>query len=47
MSLISTGDIITWLGMQSSDRAVFPKLEAVGKAIEDFADSYTNRKLEA
>ena len=47
MSLISTYDIITWLGIQSSDRAVFPKLEAVSLAIQDFADSYTNRKLEA
>ena len=47
MALISTYDIITWLGMQSSDRAIFPKLEAVSLAIQDFADSYTNRKLEA
>ena len=47
MSLISTGDVVTWLGMSSSDRDIFPKLEAVAKAIEDFADSYTNRKLEA
>lgn len=47
MALISTGDIITWLGMQSSDSDIFPKLEAVSLAIQDFADSYTNRKLEA
>src|SRR3990167_5194382 len=47
MALISTGDVIVWLGMQSSDRAIFPKLEAVSLAIQDFADSFTNRKLEA
>lgn len=47
MALISTGDVITWLGLPSSDREIFPKLEAVSLAIQDFANSYTNRNLEA
>lgn len=47
MALISTLDVITWMGFTSSDRDVFPKLDNVASAMQDFADSYTNRKLEA
>ena len=47
MSLISTADLRTWLALEDGDKAPNAKLSAVSKAIEDFVDSFTNRKLEA
>jgi hypothetical protein len=47
MSLISTADLRTWLGISEGDKGPNAKLEAVSKAVEDFCDSFTNRKLEA
>ncbi len=47
MSLISTGDIRTWMGLPSGDKSANPKIAAIIPAVEDFCDSFTNRKLEA
>jgi len=47
MALISTSDLRTWLGITAGDKAPNAKLEFVSKAVEDFVDSFTNRKLEA
>lgn len=47
MSLISTSDLRTWLAITEGDKAPNAKLESIAKAIEDFCDSFTNRKLEA
>jgi hypothetical protein len=47
MSLISTSDLRSWLGIAEGDRAPNAKLATIASAIEDFCDSYTNRKLEA
>ena|SRR3990167_2713841 len=47
MSLISTYDLRNWMGVEDGDRSPNPKLESISRAIEDFVDSYTNRKLEA
>lgn len=47
MSLISTADIRTWMALPDEDKGPNAKLDAAAKAIEDFVDSFTNRKLEA
>lgn len=47
MSLISTGDIRDWIGVADGDKTPNEKLAAITKAIQDFVDSVTNRKLEA
>lgn len=47
MSLISTSDLRTWLALEEGDTKPNAKLDAVSKAIMDFVDSFTNRKLEA
>src|SRR3990167_5575686 len=47
MSLISTADLRVWMGISSGDVAPNAKLSSIAQAIEDFVDSYTNRKLEA
>jgi hypothetical protein len=47
MSLISTADLRTWLSIEEGDKKPNAKLDALSRAIEDFVDSFTNRKLEA
>lgn len=47
MSLISTADLRTWLSIEDGDTKPNAKLEDISKAVEDFVDSFTNRKLEA
>lgn len=47
MSLISTADLRTWLGIEEGDKGPNAKLDSISRAIEDFVDSFTNRKLEA
>jgi hypothetical protein len=47
MSLISTSDLRIWIGIEEGDKAPNAKLSAISKAIEDFVDGFTNRKLEA
>ena len=47
MSLISTSDIRTWMGVEEGDKTVNPKLEAAALAVQAFCDSFTNRILEA
>lgn len=45
MGLISTGDLRTWMSVEEGDKKVNAKLAAVALAVEDFCDSFTNRKL--
>ena len=47
MSLISTYDVRLWAGTIEGDRAPNAKFSAIIQAVEDFVDSFTNRKLEA
>ena len=47
MSLISTADLRTFMGIEEGDKKPNAKLSSIAKAIEDFVDSFTNRKLEA
>ena len=47
MSLISTYDLRTWMGTEEGDVSPNAKLDSIIGAVEDFVDSYTNRKLEA
>ena len=47
MSLISTSDLRTWMGIEEGDVKPNSKLAAIALAVEDFVDSFTNRKLEA
>lgn len=47
MSLISTADLRTWMGITEGDKEPNAKLASIILAVEDFVDSYTNRKLEA
>lgn len=47
MSLISTSDLRVWMGIEEGDVAPNAKLLAIANAVEDFVDSFTNRKLEA
>lgn len=47
MSLISTGAVRTWLKLAAADTGPNDKIASLINAVEDFCDSYTNRKLEA
>lgn len=47
MSLISTYDVRLWMGIEEGDENPNAKIASIISVIEDFADSYTNRKLEA
>lgn len=47
MSLISTYDLRLWMALEEGDKAPNAKLSLIAQAVEDFVDSYTNRKLEA
>ena len=47
MSLLSTADLREWMGITAGDNAPNEKLNSIAAAIEDFVDSFTNRKLEA
>ena len=47
MGLISTADLRSWLSLPSGDKKSNVKLDSIAKAIEDFVDSYTMRKIEA
>lgn len=47
MSLISTADLRQWMGIEAGDKQPNAKLDSLSSAIQDFVDSYTNRKLEA
>lgn len=47
MSLISTLDLRTWMGIEEGDVLPNAKLDSISKAIQDFVDGFTNRKLEA
>src|SRR5574343_270711 len=47
MSLISTSDLRTWMGLEEGDKKPNAKLAAIASAVEDFVDSFTNRILEA
>jgi hypothetical protein len=47
MSLIGTGDVRTWLGLEAADRTPNAKLEALCPVAQNFVESYLNRKLEA
>lgn len=47
MSLISTSDLRTWMGIEEGDKKPNAKLSLVAQAIEDFVDGYCNRKFEA
>jgi len=45
--LVSTGDVRTWLGVATADTGPNAKIETLINAVEDFADHWTNRALEA
>lgn len=47
MSLISTYDLRIWMGIKEGDREPNAKLASISLSVEDFVDSFTNRKLEA
>ena len=47
MSLISTSDLRVYLSIEEGDRGPNEKLDSLAKSVEDFVDSFTNRKLEA
>ncbi len=47
MSLISTADLRTWMGIEEGDKKPNAKLSAIAQAVEDFVDSYTNQKRDA
>jgi len=47
MSLIGTGDVRTWLGLPDSDRGPNAKILSLCSVVQQFVESYTNRKLEA
>ena len=47
MSLISTYDLRLWMGIEEGDNGPNARLGSLSLAIQDFVDSYTNRKLEA
>jgi hypothetical protein len=47
MALISTYDLRLWMAVEDGDKKVNPKLAYISQAVEDFVDSFTNRKLEA
>ena len=47
MSLINTADIRLWMGVAEGDTKPNARLSSIAQAVEDFVDSFTNRKLEA
>ena len=47
MSLISTYDVRTWMGVEEGDESPNAKIALLIPAIEEFCDSWTNRRLEA
>ena len=47
MSLISTADVRVWLALPDGDTRPNAKILAMINVVEDFVDSFTNRKLEA
>lgn len=47
MSLISTADLRAWMSLEEGDKKPNPRLASISQAVEDFVDSFTNRKLEA
>jgi hypothetical protein len=47
MSLIGTSDIRSWLSIPDGEKAPNDKLLTLCSAVQAFAESYTNRKLEA
>ena len=47
MSLISTADLRTWMGIEEGDKTPNAKLLAITSAVQSFVDNYCNRTLEA
>jgi len=47
MGLISTYDLRSWLSLADGDKKPNVRLDSIARAIEDFVDSYTMRKIEA
>jgi len=47
MSLISTYDLRLWMAIPEGDKEGNAKLSYIATVVEEFCDSYTNRKLEA
>ncbi len=47
MSLISTSDLRTWMGTADGDTKGNAKLSMIAQAVEDFVNSFTNRRLVA
>jgi len=47
MALISTYDLRLWLGIEEGDNQPNSKLASLALFVEDFADQFTNRALEA
>lgn len=47
MSLLSTADVRLWMSLPDGDIAPNAKIDALIPAIEDFVDSFCNRKFEA
>ena len=45
MVLISTYDVRLWLSIPEGDKKPNAKIEAIINSVEDFVESYTNRKL--
>lgn len=45
--LVNTGEVRTWLGIKVADSNPNQKIEDLINAVEDFADNYTMRGLEA
>lgn len=47
MSLVSTLDLRLWMSIEEGDKTINAKLAYIARAVEDFCDSYTNRRLKA
>jgi len=45
--LIGTGDVRTWLALPDEDTRPNEKISSLIKAVQEFCDNYTGRKLEA
>lgn len=45
--LVSTYDLRLWMGIEEGDKEPNAKLSSLTRAIEDFVDGFTGRKLEA
>ena len=46
MSLVSTGDVRTWLNLAADDIDSNDKIASIAKAVQKFCDTYTGRILE-